>query len=371
MQEPNVILVIDDTPHYIGPLFETLTKHGFRVLVAENARNALLILKKIRPVLCLLDVIMPNEDGFEICRQIKNDAEIQDIPILFMTAKTDVETKLEAFRAGAVDYITKPIHQEEVLARVCTHARLYRLQQALHLQNQELQQKNEDLDAFAYTVAHDLKDPIHGVLAFTNILRQESDYFTAEHCQHLETILQTGKGMVDIIDALLRLARISKTAVDKQPLNMAAIFARARQRSNMMLHQSQAKIKVPETWPQVLGYATWVEEVWCNYLSNALKYGGQPPLLEVGVDSYRNGYGQTMYRFWLHDNGPGISASAQQKLFKTFSRVSRSNRGIDGHGLGLAIVKRMIENLGGEVGVNSQLGAGSTFYFSLPAQTEE
>jgi signal transduction histidine kinase len=128
-----------------------------------------------------------------------------------------------------------------------------------------------------------------------------------------------------------------------------------------MIRDWQAVVKLPPEWPPVSGYAPWVEEVWVNYLSNALKYGGRPPRIELGAQPQPDG----MVRFWIHDNGSGLTPADQARLFAPFTRLNRA-RGI-GHGLGLSIVRRIVEKLGGQVGVESQPGQGSTFFFTLPA----
>jgi signal transduction histidine kinase len=128
-----------------------------------------------------------------------------------------------------------------------------------------------------------------------------------------------------------------------------------------MLDEYQAKVFTPADWPVAWGYGPWVEEVWVNYLSNALKYGGKPPHIEMGADPLPNGF----VRFWLCDNGPGLTPEQQTQLFIPFTRLSQVRT--KGHGLGLSIVQRIVEKLGGQVGVESHLGQGSTFFFTLPA----
>jgi signal transduction histidine kinase len=168
--------------------------------------------------------------------------------------------------------------------------------------------------------------------------------------------------MIQIIDELLLLASVRKTPnVPMKPLDMAQIVAEARQRLDGQIHESQAEIVIPDAWPQAFGHAPWVEEVWANYISNAIKYGGSPPRIELGAD--RNGDGTI--HFWVRDNGKGLTEAQLRMLFKPFSRAEPGKA--DGHGLGLSIVKRIVERLGGEVRVTSTVGEGSTFGFTLPA----
>ncbi|MBN2389779.1 MAG: HAMP domain-containing histidine kinase [Anaerolineae bacterium] len=128
----------------------------------------------------------------------------------------------------------------------------------------------------------------------------------------------------------------------------------------MMIDEKQAHLILPESWPVALGYAAWVEEIWANYLSNALKYGGDPPQITLGWEALDTGF-----RFWVQDNGAGLTAEEQARLFSPFTRLDQVS--VKGHGLGLSIVQRIGEKLGGQVGVESAPGQGSTFWFTLPA----
>jgi signal transduction histidine kinase len=169
--------------------------------------------------------------------------------------------------------------------------------------------------------------------------------------------------MVNIIDALLLLAGVSKRGkVETHPLDMSNIITQVQQeRFTLLIESSQARITLPRTWPVALGYTPWIREVWANYLSNALKYGGNPPEIILGATVQENG----MIRFWIKDHGAGLTAEAQAKLFTPFTRLHQNR--IEGHGLGLSIVHQIIEKLGGQVGVESMIDQGSTFYFTLPS----
>jgi signal transduction histidine kinase len=142
---------------------------------------------------------------------------------------------------------------------------------------------------------------------------------------------------------------------------MGTIVAEALLRLNYMVENSQADVVVAETWPSALGHAQWVEEVWVNYISNGLKYGGEPPHLELGATPHSNG----LIRFWIRDNGPGLTPEEQTQVFDRFTRLEETRA--KGHGLGLSIVQHIVEKLGGEVGVESEAGQGSVFSFTLPA----
>jgi len=234
-----------------------------------------------------------------------------------------------------------------------------RAEEALRQYTAELETRNKELDAFAHTVAHDLKNPLNIVLGFSQSLPETWTTISAEEVQeYLQIIANTGKKMNNIIDELLLLASIRKEQVETTPLNMVNIVAEAQQRLGYMMWEYHAEITVPDDWPSALGYAPWIEEVWVNYISNAIRYGDQPPRVELGAEKQAD----NTVRFWVRDNGPGLSSEDQARLFTPFEQLEVR---AEGHGLGLSIVQRILEKLDGQVGVESDEDQGSVFYFVL------
>jgi PAS domain S-box-containing protein len=232
----------------------------------------------------------------------------------------------------------------------------------------ELEARNEELDAFAHTVAHDLKNPLNLILGFAEFLKVDTrTVLDVETREYLGLIARSGRKMSNIIDELLLLAGVRKVDAPLAPVDMADVVIEAQHRVHDMIEESKAEIGLPDAWPWAMGYAPWIEEVWVNYLSNALKYGGRPPRVEMGAEEQADG----MVRFWVRDNGRGITAGDQAKLFAPFKQLDQTRA--QGHGLGLSIVRRIVEKLGGQVGVESEgiPGQGSIFHFSLPAVTTE
>jgi two-component system sensor histidine kinase/response regulator len=164
------------------------------------------------------------------------------------------------------------------------------------------------------------------------------------------------------------LAAVRQSDVKTGPISMANVVSSAKQRLSAMVSDAGAELILPDptSWPKTIGYAPWIEEIWINYLSNAVKYGGNPARVELGADpDYgKSAAGRRMARFWARDNGPGIAAEDVPQLFNQFTRLDQMRA--EGHGLGLSIVARIIEKLGGEVGVETKPGEGSLFYFTLP-----
>ncbi len=247
--------------------------------------------------------------------------------------------------------------QQEILERK-------RAEEALQQRTIELQARNEELDTFAHTVAHDLKNPASFITGFAKLLTsRHADKLKGneELLDALRHIDQAGTKMNNIIEELMLLSGLRRMKVETTPLDMNSIVEEALGRLADVIEKENAEVIAPNDWPVARGYGPWVEEVWFNYISNAIKYGAQPPQVELGAKVETNG----MVKFWVRDNGSGISEEGQSRLFAPFTRLNQVH--VQGHGLGLSIVKRIMEKLEGEVGVKSAEGQGSIFTFSLPS----
>ena len=221
-----------------------------------------------------------------------------------------------------------------------------------------------DLDAFAHTVAHDIKNPLSAIVSSISLLPGSIQRNDSEMVHELVDMLKiSANKSIHITNELLTLSSVRQQNVRTGPLDISEIFTEAKVRMYNILPGDKVHIQKAGTWPKAIGYAAWIEEVWYNYLSNAVKYGGNPPHITVGADDMKNGY----IRFWIKDNGNGIPPEDQSVLFNQFTKLNPETG--QGHGLGLSIVRRIIEKLGGEVGVESTgvKGVGSLFYFTLPA----
>jgi PAS domain S-box-containing protein len=219
-----------------------------------------------------------------------------------------------------------------------------------------------DLDAYARTVAHDLKNPISGVIGLTefikdDILNRKQD----EAFEMLDMLNEQGHKMLKIVDELLLLSRIRKEDIKPETIDVKAIVREAVNRLNRQFEDRKATFEISEKWPVVMGHPQWIEEVYVNLISNAIKYGGNPPKIMMGSEKMSNG----LHRFWVQDNGNGLPAILLEKLFTDFERLGKKN--VEGHGLGLSITKRIIEKLGGQVSVSSEniAGKGCIFSFTL------
>lgn len=233
---------------------------------------------------------------------------------------------------------------------------------------EELEHTVSELDAFADTVAHDLKNPLALVTGYISlVMSYDQDELTPELLREsLDRIQSNALKMSNIIDALLLLAGVRRTdQIHVAPIFMESVVSEVLERLSPMIASTGADITIGTDWPPVLGYAPWVEQVWMNYITNALKYGGEPPVIALGAEALPDG----TVRCWVRDNGSGLTPEQQARVFKPFTRLS--NRKVEGHGLGLSIVQRIITKLGGTVAVESAPDQGSEFSFNLPLATDE
>ena len=224
-----------------------------------------------------------------------------------------------------------------------------------------LQSRNSELAAYAHTVAHDLKDALSVIIGTSDAIVHISDLTPDELQAYLQQIQLAAHAMDDMIDGLLLLSEVGEAQVPVEALDMGSIMSRVRSRLGYLVREHRAHITVPRAWPVAMGYGPWVEEVWSNFISNAIKYGGLPPSVELGAAAQPDG----MVLFWTRDNGAGISQEAQASLFRPSTQLGPVRK--PGHGLGLSIVRRIVEKLGGQVGVETEAGRGSQFFFTLPA----
>lgn len=218
-----------------------------------------------------------------------------------------------------------------------------------------------ELDSYARTVAHDLKNPLSHIIGFAKLI-VDGDSREEERDEHLQNIITSGDKMKNIIDGLLMLAKIRNIdKMDMAPIDMGEVIESVHQRLFDSLEERNADFHLPIKWHSALGNSLWIEEVWMNLITNAIKYGGSPPKIELGSE-----VSGKYIKFWVRDNGNGLTEEEKEFLFTEFTRLHPKRSKIKGYGLGLSIVERIVRKLNGQVGVSSTPGQGSTFYFKLP-----
>lgn len=389
---PKTVLLVDDNPTNLGLLFETLAQSELRLLVAEDGEAALEQIQYLKPDIILLDVMMPCMDGFETCRRLKSNPNTQDIPVIFMTALNETVSKVEGLSIGGVDYITKPIQPDEVLARVNVHLKLHDLQTQLKEKNQVLQQEIQDreraehaLKLLIRTVSHDLKNPITGLsLVLKNILQNQPNDSVhaldekgaiAVPRDVLERMADSAEHQLNLIHSLLDTHTFDATSAPSStsPLDQSVVLHykpvafhplvhRVIQEIESLAEKNQSTIRnqVPSNLPLVYADPDQLRRVLDNLITNGIKHN--PPGVVVSVAADAKG---TQLHCTVGDNGRGISPEDQAQLFQPYRRAA-TQVNTPGLGLGLYLCRQIIQAHGGDIQLASQPGEGSTFQFTLP-----
>jgi two-component system sensor histidine kinase/response regulator len=414
--EKGIILLVDDTPTNLSVLFDSLSNSGFKMLVALDGESAIEQVDYVVPDLILLDILMPGIDGFETCRRLKAKDSTKDVPIIFMTALTETVDKVKGFGVGAVDYITKPIQTEEVLARVNTHLSIQNLKKALLEQNEQLQQEIRDrqkaeeaLRLLLHSVSHDLRNPVTGMsMVLRNLLTQDKDTIPVGR-SILERMATSSDRQLNLINSLVEAhaSEVRGVASLRKPLQLSQLIQDLVADWEPIFVKSQATLTnlVPAELPLVNADATQLWRVFENLIGNALKHNlpgvsltitatveakaqnyeeaiancsnsklssptpysgvdtGTPPLLSTPQKKLHSS--PSVIRCTVKDNGIGIEPQHCERLFELYVRGSQS-RHTSGLGLGLYLCRQIITAHGGEIAVSSTPGNGAMFWFTLP-----
>jgi len=366
------ILAVDDTPHNLDILSSILSARGYRVRAAISAEMALMSLNSALPDLILLDVRMPGLNGYDLCRRLKSDERTRDVPVIFVSALDDPLDKVEAFAAGGLDYVTKPFHAEEVLARVETHLRLRRLRLDIEEKNRRLEDNYRRLleletlrDNLTHMMVHDLRSPLMGVMGrLGTLLLKTGNGLEAGDRTWVEGALASARRMNEMIGAMIDVSRME---TGQMPLNFAdgdvsTIARQAIETLAGLADDHAIRAEYPDAPAVVRCDAEIVRRVVVNLLSNALRY------TRAGTDiAVRVSAASDAVRVWVIDNGPGIPPEYHERIFEKFGQAATYDTGVKySSGLGLTFCKMAIEAHGGRIGLVSEEGRGSAFWFDLP-----
>ncbi len=360
------ILIVDDSDMNIMILKTVLGKHGFDVVVADNGPTALKIAQAEIPDLIMLDIQMPQMDGFEVCQRLKADCRTQAIPVIFISALDNSEVILKGFEIGGVDYITKPFRFEEVTARVESHLTIVnqrrRIEQLLERERQEFEVINQMKNNFIGTATHDIKNPLFVILGYVKLM--ERKYGENPGIDEPLNGIRLGVNQItSLVSDMLDLIQLeSGMQLDWAKVALAEFLIGAIEGFDILAVEKQIKLsfRPPPADLAVTIDNRWMQRVTSNLISNAIKYtpkGGQ-----VCVSGYEV-EGQALIE--VSDTGLGIPEEAIPNLFDTFYRVP-AHSDIEGTGLGLSIVKSIIDQHHGHIHVESAMGRGSRFFVALP-----
>ena len=383
------ILVVDDSVDNLRLLATMLTEQAYKVNCARSGSMALISIQTSLPDLILLDIMMPELNGYQFCQQLKANPKTVEVPIIFISALDEVMDKVKAFQVGGADYITKPFQMEEVLARIEHQLTISRLQTRLQAQNQELARSNRELEQFAYVVSHDLKQPLQSFLFSVSLLeakfKQRLDEGAA---QYINNLRETSKSMQKLIEDLLAYARAGKAEQTLEAVDCNTVIEQVLENLKIAITEADAKVS-HDPLPTVQANPTQLMQVFQNLVSNAIKFHqpnetpqvkisleqATPQLARVattGATSPTNGKHPSpsasdkgKFVFGIHDNGIGLDPQHFEHIFEVFQRIHPGEQ-YPGNGIGLATCKKIVERHGGQIWVESALGKGTTFYFSLP-----
>ncbi len=378
------ILIVDDTPENIQVLSITLSEYGYIVRGVVKGTMAIRAAHSAPPDVILLDIRMPEMDGYEVCKQLKSSPVTRDIPVIFISALDEIFDKVKAFQLGGVDYITKPFQVEEVLARVENQMTIQRLSRQLKEQNQQLQQEVQERrkaeatatavsqakSQFVANMSHELRTPLNAILGFTQIMSRDR-FLSSEQRENLRIINRSGEHLMELINDVLDLSKIEagiislyKTSFDLYRLidNLEETFQlKAEQKNLRLVFYVAAEVPQYITTDQKKLRGCLI-----NLLGNAIKF------TDYGSVILRVKFAPThSLIFEVEDTGQGIANGEIDQLFEAFVQTEVGIKSAEGTGLGLAITREFVKLMGGEITAHSNTGEGSVFKFNIRIATAD
>ncbi len=353
------ILIVDDVPKNIQVAAGILQDEGYQPAFAQSGKAALEQVRATPFDLILLDVMMPEMDGFEVCRQLQQDPATRDIPVIFLTAKTDSDSTVTGLQAGAVDYVCKPFNSAELLARVRTHLELKQTREQLH-------EMNAAKDKFFSIIAHDLLNPVSSLNNLTDLLLNKFD--TADDERKREWVrmqLDATERIVALLENLLQWGRsqTGRLKVTLEEIDVNTLLQSAASLGRIPAGTKNIALTAAETGGlRVRADRNMVDTVLHNIIVNAIKFTPEGGRVQVAARTKG-----TDVELSVEDSGVGIPEDACEKLFRIdMQHTTEGTAGEKGSGLGLILCKEFIEKTGGSIRVTSTPGQGSTFYITLP-----
>jgi len=383
--ENMMVLVVDDNPDNVE-LVEQVLSDFYKTISADNGADCIELAKIKQPDLILLDVMMPEMDGYAVLNQLLADEKTKNIPVIFLTARyKDTDRIAKGLQLGAFDYITKPFDDDVLLARVAVALRvkfaedlmrsqkvlleskvveLSHAKQIIQQANIDLEIKNKELESFSYSVSHDLRAPLRSITGFSQVLLEDYESMLDDDAQgYLRRIIKGAHHMDSLISDLLRLAYTTRVEMKFESVNLSQLVNETEQRLRENSPDREIQFTVDED-VIVSADVSLMRSVIENLLDNAWKYTSRSPnsCIKFGVQVED---GRAVY--FVKDNGVGFNPQYSDKLFMAFQRL-HSSSDFPGTGIGLATVQRIIHRHGGQVWGEAELDKGATFYFTLPGK---
>jgi two-component system sensor histidine kinase/response regulator len=367
------ILVVDDTAANLDVLVEMLEEQGYRVRPVPSGFLALQSARVQPPDLILLDISMPEMDGYEVCKHLKADENLKDIPVIFISALHDTMDKVQGFDAGAVDYITKPFQFEEVKARVQAHLRTYRMQKELEQQYAAIRKLEELKDNLTHMIVHDMASPIQTIgLAVDLVLSGEAGE-GQEKVEVLARACDASRSLTEMVHSLLDISRMEagQMPLHRSRVNLRDLADEATRTMHLLAGAKDIRLTVQGPPVPLCADADLIRRVFINLIGNALKFtpkGGEvtATVSTLGPEG-RCASGGGWAGAQVQDTGIGIPEEHHERIFEKFAQVEAGHqRREHSSGLGLTFCRLAVVAHGGRIGVRSRPGAGSTFWFELP-----
>lgn len=365
------ILIVDDTPQNLKVLSDFLRNQGYKARPVSSGKLALRAAETSPPDLVLLDINMPEMNGYEVCEAFKAHPKLKDIPIIFISALSETLDKVRAFNVGGIDYITKPFQFEEVQVRIRTHLALRQLNQNLSQQNQALQtslkrqqELEEQRDNLLHMIVHDLRAPLSGIIGYLSLLERGADTFSQKQQRHLNLAIQSSQTLIDMISELLDVYKLENGEMPlfRDSKDISQTILQATETLEGMFTDKVLSCELPQSPALVFLDHDLIRRVVVNLLSNALKFTPRGGEIKIQAET-----GDDRLTVAVQDSGPGIPEELQAKIFEKFGQAElrQENRRYS-TGLGLTFCRMVVEAHGGKIGVSSQMGQGSRFEFVLP-----
>ena len=358
------ILVVDDTIENLRLLATILGEHHYEVRPVTNGRQALLAVEHDPPDLILLDINMPEMDGYEVCARLKERPELRDIPVIFLTALTETADKVRAFDAGGVDYITKPFQVEEVLARVKTHVALRRARQELSQSYERLRELERLRDDLVNMIVHDMRTPLMILLMELAHLKQSTLRTLGRLPAELDSCTEAATDLNRMTNDLLDVSRLEagQMPIERSVTDLVGIAESVRSTITSLDRERTIEMDAPHP-VEVACDPAIVRRVLENFVTNGVKHTPAGSRLRISVVA-----SGARARVAVEDEGPGVPPEARERIFEKFGTVvTRNDSYYHSAGLGLAFCKLAIEAHGGTIGVTPARAHGSVFWFELPA----
>jgi signal transduction histidine kinase len=366
-----LVLAVDDILQNLQVLGAILMDEGYEVSIAQSGIEALEALEHDTPDLILLDVMMPNMTGFEVCEKIKQNPTLAAIPIIFLTAKSEIEDIVRGFKLGGVDYITKPFNKDELLVRINTHLNLKFARDLIIKQNTRLEQLNLEKNEFLGIAAHDLKNPLTAIKGLSEVLADpNSGLDKDEILDFSKMILHSSEFMFQIIIDLLDINAIEEGKINFniEEIDAFELLKLVSNKFRMRAEDKRIKLNLIPNNDTLHAFADpgRCQQILDNLVSNAIKFSPFDRNIWIAASKTVD---EKYIKIEVKDEGPGISEDDMKKLFGKFTRLSaRPTNNENSTGLGLSIVKRLVEEMRGRIYCESKLGEGAKFVLELPTE---